>query len=203
MTRPEWRLAVALAIGLIVGVERERRKAERPDVAGVRSFALVGLLGGVLAFLGGHVGVWVGAAFVGLLAIASHVSFRGEDTGITTEVALFLTYVLGSLAMEHPLHALGLAVSATMVLALRTRIHNVARRLISDQELFDGLTLAVSALVVLPLLPNRSVDPWGVLNPFVIWRLVVTVTAITAGGYVAQRSLGPRYGLTVAGLASG
>jgi uncharacterized membrane protein (DUF4010 family) len=79
----------------------------------------------------------------------------------------------------------------------------VRRPLATDQERLDGLTLAVCALVVLPLLPDRAIDPWGVVNPFVIWRLVVVVTAITAAGYVAQRVLGPRYGLTVAGFASG
>ncbi len=203
MNSPELRLAIALAVGLLVGVERERRKSDRPGIAGVRSFALIGLLGGVLAFVGGEVAVWVGAAFVGVLVTVGYVAFRTEDPGMTTEVALFLTYALGALAMRFPMHALGLGVVVTMVLALRTHMHAAARKLITDQELLDGLTLAVCALVVLPLVPNEAIDPWGVVNPFVIWRLVVLVTAITAAGYVAQRAIGPRFGLPLAGFASG
>ena len=205
LTRPEWSLLVALAIGLLVGLERERQKGKGPSraPAGLRTFAIVGLLGGVTA-ISGHEGLVVmAAAFVALGALAAYALGPREDPGLTGEVALVLTFALGVLAQARPALAVEVAVVVTALLAFRVPLHRFVRDRISDQELRDALTFALAALVVLPLIPNRSVDPFGLLNPFVLWRLAVIAMALSFLGHMAQRLVGARYGLLVAGLAAG
>jgi uncharacterized membrane protein (DUF4010 family) len=202
--RPELRFAAALAIGLLVGAEREQRKGEGPHrkPAGLRTFVLVALLGAVTAMLGAAALV-VGGAALAVFAAVAYVARASEDPGLTTEVALLLTYALGAYAQIDAKIAVGVAVVATTVLAFRAKLHGIVTKLISERELLDALVLAVCALVVLPVLPDRTVDPFGVLNLFVLWRLVVVVMVVTAAGYVAQRFVGPRFGLAIAGFASG
>src|SRR5262249_26321050 len=97
----------------------------------------------------------------------------------------------------------GVGVVATALLAFRTRLHEIVRNVLSQEELLDLVVFATAAVVVWPLLPDRAVDPLGVLNPFVLWRLVVLVLAMTGLGHIARRVIGPRYGLAIAGLAGG
>jgi uncharacterized membrane protein (DUF4010 family) len=201
-----WGLAVALGIGLLLGIERERTKGRGPDrrAAGVRTFALVALLGGVSVLVGGRAGLAVGGAFVGLAALAAYVRGRGgDDPGLTTEVALVVAYMLGALALDEPGLAAGIGVAVAILLASRSRLHRLARDTLTEDELHDGLLFAAAALVVLPLVPNRDLGPYGALNPFTIWRLVVLIMAVSALGYVALRIVGPRFGLPLSGLASG
>jgi uncharacterized membrane protein (DUF4010 family) len=198
-------LGVSFGIGTLLGVERERRKGEGADrsAAGIRTFALVGLLGGVTWHLGGVVTAAVALGFVGLAAVVGYVRSRDADPGLTTEVALVVDFALGALAQRETALAAGLGVSTAIVLAGREQIHRVVRDTLSERELHDGLLFAACALIVLPLLPDRGFGPHGSLNPAVIWRLVVIVMAIQAAGYVALRAIGPRYGLLVVGLLSG
>jgi uncharacterized membrane protein (DUF4010 family) len=140
---------------------------------------------------------------LGAYAIAGYFRTRGDDPGLTTEVALVVTFLLGVLAATAPALAAGTGVIVAIVLAARSRLHHLVRDQLSERELADGLLLAAAALVVLPLLPNRAVDPWGVFNPHVIWLLAVLVMAVNAAGYVALRRFGAHRGLPVAGLAAG
>jgi len=203
--RPEWRLLVALGVGLVLGLERERaRAAQQPRRwAGLRSFALISLLGGVALQTGSAVVLAVSGAAVVLLALVVAWRATEPDPGLTTEVALVLTFGLGVLAQRAPALAFGAALAAAALLALRARLHGLARKLFSDRELQNALVLGVSALLVLPLLPDRPVDPLGAISPFDVWKLVVVVMAVGALGALAQRIVRPRVGLTVAGLASG
>jgi len=200
----EGRLAVALAIGLLIGAERERRKGSGParEAAGVRTFAIVALVGGVAGALGDTVTVAAGALAIGSLATASYVLGDRKDPGLTSEAALVLVYGLGALAQTEPRAAIAGGVSAVTLLALRAPLHRFTH-LLTEDELRDALVFAVAAAVVLPLLPDRRLDPWGVLNPFTLWRLVVVLMTMSAAGYIAQRALGPKYGMAVAGLAGG
>ncbi len=201
----EGRLAVALGIGLVIGAERERRKGQGPTRkgAGIRTFAMVALLGAVAARLDGPALLSVGAAVVGAIAIASYTLGDREDPGFTSEITLVLTYCLGAYAQSEPRTALAAGVSVATLLALRAPLHRISRQVLSDAELSDALLFGVAAVVVLPLLPDRTIDPFGVLNPFTLWRLVVVLMAMSGAGYIAQRSLGPRYGLALAGLGGG
>jgi uncharacterized membrane protein (DUF4010 family) len=122
---------------------------------------------------------------------------------LTSEIALVLTALLGGLSVQQPALAGGLAVIVAVLLAARTRLHRFVRSVLSEQELNDILIFAGATLVVLPLIPDRPMGPYGALNPHSVWILVVLVMAISGGGYIAVRLLGARFGLPVAGLASG
>ncbi len=202
--RPELSLLAALAIGLLIGAERERRKGEgetrRP--AGVRTFAVTGLLGGVCALLGAPMSL-LGAGPITLVAIAGYILRDRRDPGLTGEVALLATDVLGALAVTRPLLALEVGVVVATLLAYRVQIHRLVRETLTEQELLDGIAFAIAAVVVLPLLPNRPLDPFDLLNPFRLWRLVVVLMSLSAVGYAAQRLVGVRFGLVAAGLAGG
>ena len=125
------------------------------------------------------------------------------DPGITSELALVLAYALGALPISRPMLALATGIVTAMLLAFRAPIHSLVREILSPAELRDALVVAAAALVVLPLLPNRTIDPWNVLNLFTLWRLLVVVLIIHLAAHVLQRLLGPKWGLAIAGLASG
>jgi uncharacterized membrane protein (DUF4010 family) len=200
-----WALAVSLGVGLLMGIERERNKGEGAErrPAGVRTFALVGVMGGLCATFDEVVVLGVGAAFVGLSAIAAYLRSARSDPGLTTEIALVIAFLLGALAIDEAALAAAVGVVVTILLASRTQLHQFTSRVLSERELHDGLTFAAAALVVLPLVPNHAVGPYGVFNPFTVWRLVVIVMGVSVAGYIARRTLGPRFGLPVAGLAGG
>lgn len=197
-------LGVALGVGLLIGVERERAKGTGPRraAAGVRTFTLLGLVGG-LAHLVGDIGVAVAGIFVTLAMLASYRRSRSTDPGLTTEVAMLATFFLGVLAMRAMPVAAGLGVVVALVLASKSALHRFTRQVLSAQELHDLLLLTAAAFVVLPLLPDRTIDPWDSINPRRLWLLVVAVMAVSSAGYVALRAFGSRLGLALAGLAGG
>ncbi|ALN81045.1 MgtC/SapB family protein [Lysobacter antibioticus] len=197
-------LVVALGIGLLVGLERERAKGGGPlrEPAGIRSFILCSLTGAVAASLGG-MALLVAGAFLGALVTAAYLSTRDHDPGLTTEIALLATLLLGALSMRSPATAAALGVIVAVVLASRQRLHRFSKHILTRQELHDLLLLAAAAFVVLPLLPDRSIDPWDSLNPRRLWILAVAVMAIGSAGYIALRLFGAKLGLSIAGLAGG
>lgn len=198
------RLAIALGIGLLIGIERERRKGEGParSVAGIRTFAVAALLGAVSLLLGGE--ILLSVVVSGVLLLAAIGYYRStEDPGLTTEIALLLTVLLGALAMGEPVLAAGLGAGVAILLAARSRMHHFARKVLTEGEFNDALMLAAATLVVLPLIPDRYVGPFAAVNPRVAWTIVILMMAIGAAGHIALRLLGPRYGLAVAGFAAG
>ncbi|PFG73221.1 MgtC/SapB family protein [Tepidiforma thermophila] len=199
------RLAVALGIGLLLGAERERRKGEGParGAAGIRTFALVALAGGIAMAIGGGVVLAVALGFVALAVLAAYILGDRTDPGLTTEVAVIVTFLLGALAQQEPQLAAGIAVVVAILLAAREQLHRLVSRALTEQEVHDALLFAGAALVILPLAPNERIGPYGVFNPFAIWRLVVIVMAIGGAGYAAVRLLGARVGLPLSGLAAG
>jgi len=201
---PAWRFAVALGIGLVLGAERERRKGRgvSRSPAGIRTFTLAAALGAVAFHLGTPVVVALGAV-VGVAIVVAYGLGDRTDPGLTTELALVLSYALGALAQTRPRAAVAIGLLATVLLAYRSDLHRVVKGVLTRRELLDFLILAVSALVVLPLLPDRPLDPLGAFNPHRVWQLAVVMMALTGAGHVAQRVVGPRLGLALAGLASG
>ena len=199
------RLAAALAVGLLIGVERERHKGQGPRraAAGVRTFTLISLAGAISLELGGPPAFLVVAAVIGLFAAISYVRTFRHDAGLTTEVAMVVTVLLGGLALNEPQVAGALAVVVTIVLASRTKVHDWINNVLTDEEIRDGLVLLAAALVILPLLPEQPVDPWGVVDLRKLWTLAVLVMAINGLGYIAVRALGAKVGLALAGLFSG
>ena len=198
-------LAAALGIGLLIGIERERRKGKGPAraAAGLRTFTLASLLGALAVLLGNGTTLAVLAGVVGVLAIVSYRRSRDDDPGLTTEIALVLTFMLGALAMHDARLATGIGVLVAIALAARSQLHRFVVRVLSEQEVHDGLLLAAAALVILPLVPDRAVDPLGAINPRTLWKLAVLMMAINACGHIALRAAGPALGLSFAGFASG
>lgn len=198
-------LCVAAGIGLLVGAERERRKGSGPlrGAAGIRTFTVVALLGAAAQLVGEALLLAVAAAAVGLLATLAYQRSRGHDPGLTTEVALLLTCVLGGLAVPQPALAAGVGASLAALLAARERMHRFVRRVLSERELHDAILFAAAALIVLPLAPDRALGPFDAINPHTLAQLVVLVMALSALGYVAVRALGAQRGLALAWLAAG
>ena len=198
-------LAVALGIGLLIGIERERRKGDgdRRAAAGVRTFAIAAMAGAVAQLLPTMGLVPIGAALVAMLAAISHWNSRSSDPGMTTELALFATYLLGVLSVSQPEVAAGCGAGLALLLAARSRIHRFATQLLSEQELHDGVLLAALALVVLPLIPSRPIELLGGIDPRPLAALVLLIMAIQAAGQVAIRWLGMRGGMLASGFVSG
>ncbi|NMD58396.1 MgtC/SapB family protein [Tsukamurella columbiensis] len=192
---------VALAAGLLIGLERERSHA-RELPAGSRSFALLALFGALAASLGSWV-VVVGLAAVMAIMVLAYFRTSEEDVGSTTEIAAMVTYLLGALSYTRPAEAAGLAVIVAGLLVSKTRIHHFAHQVVTGVELEDAIKFFVVAFVVLPLLPDRGLGPYGALNPAKVWLVVVLLTGISWTGYIAVRALGPERGLLVTGLAGG
>lgn len=195
-------LATALGVGLLVGAVRERRHPDRATSAGLRTHALSALSGAVALWLGLAVFVVV-VAMAGLFAALSYRLSSAEDPGLTGEITLVLTTLLGGLALGVPALAGALGVVVAALVYLKAPLHQLARERVSEAEVRDGLVLLASALVVLPLVPDRSIGPFDVFNPATLWKLVVLVMAISALGHVALRLVGNRWGLAVAGFFAG
>lgn len=213
-------LAVALAVGLIIGFERGwytqvgsgRGKepelgSEAPSVAGIRTFALTGLLGGVATLLAETHPLVLVAALVllgGLLVVGYVFTTRATgDYGATTEIALALTFVLGAFAVSgYMLEAVAVSVVVAVILGFKTEIHATVGRL-DRRELQASLQLLVIVLVVLPLLPDQAMGPWNSLNPRKLGLLMMLIASIGFVGYFAVRIIGPRAGLLLTALFGG
>jgi uncharacterized membrane protein (DUF4010 family) len=197
-------LAAALGCGLLMGLERERRKGQGPGraLAGMRSFTLASLMGALSMLLGQ---IWltvVGAAFIAALGVVAYRRDRSDDPGITTEIALLLAYLIGALCTWSLPLAAGLTVMVTGLLAAREPMHRFARDWLQPGELRDGLILCALALIAVPLLPDRAL--WGsALNPRTIATLLVLLLAIQALAHVARRLLQARHAQVLSSLAAG
>lgn len=198
-------LGIALALGLLIGIERERSKGAGPQraVAGLRTFALISLAGALGLWIGGVYVFIATGAIIGLLIAVGYLRTRDTDPGLTTEIAMVVTFLLGGLAVREPRLAAALAVIVAILLAFRRPAHDWVKNVLTDAEVRDGLLLAAAALVILPLAPTQPIDPWGVVQPRKLWMLAVLIMAINALGYIALRALGPKTGLSLAGLLSG
>jgi uncharacterized membrane protein (DUF4010 family) len=196
---------VALGIGLLVGIDRERKKGEGPGrgAAGIRTFTLASLAGATGAAAGGD--LLLAAVVLGMVAFAglSYWRARDNDPGLTTETALVATTLLGGLAIREPAFAAGVGVVVALLLNARVALHRFVRSVLTDEEIHDLLIFAGATLVVLPLLPDHPIGPYGALNLRTIWLVVILVMGVGALGYIAVRIVGPRFGLPLAGLASG
>jgi uncharacterized membrane protein (DUF4010 family) len=204
-------LSVALAIGLLIGIERgwkEREAEEGERVAGVRTYGLMGLLGGSSVLLAEHLGpLALGLAFVGLAAALTTAYVvnlrRGDDVGITSLVAGLLTFVLGALATAGEVTiAAASAVVTTLLLSYKPQLHHWISGL-EAKELRAGIKLLLISVVLLPVLPNQGYGPWQALNPYAIWWMVVLIAVISFAGYCATKIGGTRRGIVFTGLFGG
>ena len=198
-------LLVALGCGLLIGLERERRKGTGDDrrAAGIRSFSVTALIGALAQSLGDGLLVVLGGTLIVALVAVAYYKSRSRDPGITTELALFATYLVGVQAILSPATAAACAAGLAALLAARGRLHRFATELLSERELHDGLLLAALALVVLPLIPSVPLAWLGGINPRPLVAMVLVILVLQALGHVALRLLGPRGGVAAAGFFGG
>lgn len=201
------RYVVALAIGLLMGLERERNPAAK---AGLRTFALTALLGVLTPHLAAESGepwlIAAGLLLVGGMIIAAYLRTPQEadgDPGTTTVAALILCYGLGVLVWHDELQlAVMLGIAATMLLYFKPELRGLSQKL-SRRDLLSVLQFAVLALIILPLLPNENYGPYGALNPYQIWWMVVLIAGVSLAGYAALRLVGQERGAAMLGVLGG
>lgn len=197
--------ATSLAIGLLVGVERERSPAAK---AGLRTFGLVAMLGTLLALLAERANsAWVLVA--GLLAVGAVIisaykeSGEAEDPGTTTEAALLLVFGLGAtIWYGYATLAIMLGITMTILLHYKPELQSLTKSL-SRRDLQSMLQFAVLSFVILPVLPDRDYGPYDTLNPYQTWWMVVLISGVSLAGYVALRMVGQRYGSPLLGFLGG
>ncbi|KQV36661.1 MgtC/SapB family protein [Rhizobium sp. Root1204] len=204
------RLGLALAIGLLVGLERGWRDRDAPAgsrTAGIRTYGIAGLLGGAFGALvqEQNGGVIFGLGFLGFALSFSWFKLRearrDDDFSVTGVCAALCVFALGGIAVAGDYQAAAAAGAAlAALLASREALHGLLQRL-SWIELRSALVLAVMTAIILPLIPNRTIDPWGGLNPWEVWLFTVLSAAISYTGYIAVRLLGSTKGLLVSSLA--
>ncbi len=207
-TQIAWHGAMALLLGLLIGLEREHsQRGDEPLFAGVRTFPII-VLSGYLAGLLTQAGfIWVlpvalaGTCAIVVTAYASKVG--GPHKGATTEFVAVLAFILGALtALGFLIPAATFAVVTTLLLSTKAPLHQLAER-IREEELYAILKFGIVSVIVLPLLPNRPYGPFQVLNPRLIWWMVVLISGVSMIGYVLMRLLGARRGVAVTGVLGG
>ncbi len=205
------RIGLALAIGFLVGVERgwkERGEAEGARTAGLRTFALSGLLGGIAGLIGMALGdIALGLIFLGYTATFAAYRWRESvaegDYSVTAVVAAMLVFVLGAYAVigDMAIAAAG-GVATVALLAFKGVLHAWLGRL-TWPEIRSAVVLAAMTFVALPILPNRGYGPFQALNPYEIWLMAVLIAAVSFAGYVIIRLAGEKRGVLIAGAAGG
>ena len=205
-----FRFAAALGLGVLLGLERERSKPETGGFAGVRTFALISLAGGVAAHFDLVLGqpwlaLGVFAAIAGLVLRSYSVTAWRGDLGSTTEISALLAFLLGSLCVrgEVPLAA-GLTVASAAVLALKDWLHHLAQR-IEQADVEATLKFAIVTLIVLPIVPDESFGPppLDVINPHKIWLMVVLISGLNFASYLLVKIVGTEHGTGLTGLLGG
>ena len=209
---PLFSFGIAILIGALVGIEREKKKVDErePTIGGLRTFMLIAMAGAIAAWLSVElatpwifiaVGVVIGAVVVAGYIL--HVMGHPDAHGTTTEVAAIVVYLLGGLPVfGYQTIAVALAITTSALLAFKEPLHGAIERIGRD-DLYAALKLLIATFVVLPVLPNRAIDPWGAVNPYRVWILVILISGLSLVGYVAARWLGEGRGMVVTGLVGG
>jgi len=203
------RFVVALGLGMLIGLERERSKSEEGG-AGVRTFALIALTGAISGYLGESLGLeWLGLAIffaVAALIVGQYLvtAMRG-DSGITTEISALLAFLLGLLCAHGQLQlAAWVAVAMALLLVLKGWLHQLASR-IDASDVEATLKFGIVTLIILPLVPdhNYGPPPFDVINPYKIWLMVVLISALNFASYLLIKIVGTEHGIGLAGLLGG
>ena len=201
---------IALALGALIGLEREyaQHKSRGHTYAGIRTFPLIALFGALAAFFGDKFSQWiliVCLILMGSLIMIAYYTINWkvkQYVGATSEVAGFLTFLIGSLAYYGEItFAAVLAVVITIILYSRSVLHEFADKM-TQTELADTLKFAVIAFVILPFLPNKAYGPYEIFNPFVIWLMVVFISGISFAGYILMKWFGEK-GVELAAILGG
>jgi uncharacterized membrane protein (DUF4010 family) len=202
----------ALLIGALIGIEREKRRSieARAGMVGLRTFILIALVGAIAGWLVIALSMpWILVVVVSIVAAAVLTGYvldartHPESLGMTTETAAVAVCLLGAMTTlgQRDL-SVALAVVVTAVLAYRQPLHGLVGQ-IGWEDIFAGLRLLIATFIVLPLMPDRALDPWGALNPYSLWLLVLLISSLSLVGYVATRWLGAKRGIPLTGMTGG
>jgi uncharacterized membrane protein (DUF4010 family) len=207
-----WNFATALLIGALLGIERERHKREHDEqtIGGLRTFilfALIGALGGWLTLALDSPWILAAALLASLAPVLAGyvISARTQPDalGLTTELAAIAACLLGAMTtLGYRGLAVGLGVAVAAVLAYKQPLHGLVQRL-DREDVYAGLRLLIATFIVLPLLPDEPIDPWGALRPQSLWMLVLLISSLSLVGYVATRLLGANRGIPLTGITGG
>jgi len=199
-------LGIALGLGLLVGLQREHAESQ---LAGLRTFPLVTILGTVTAMLAQAFGGWIIAS--GLIALSAlivignvaRLNTEAASPGLTTEAAMLLMFGVGAyLVMGHMEVAIAIGGGTAVLLQFKGQLHGIAGRL-GDDDLKAIMQFALISLVILPVLPNRTYGPYEVLNPRQVWWMVVLIVGISLGGYIVYKFFGQNAGIVLGGILGG
>lgn len=204
-------LLTSLALGALIGAEREMNKAKdaprQASFAGLRTYSLVAVLGFVGAYLGDLISPWI--LVVLLLAVTAfflteHVGISQKLSffGITSEITALMTFLIGVIVFYNSLLGVILGVITVLLLAFKQRLHQFVETLAPD-EFLSAIKFIIVAFVILPLLPREPVDPWGLITPFNAWLMVVFVSGISFVGYILVKAIGTKKGLNLTALVGG
>ncbi len=204
-------LLTALTIGLLVGTERgwrDREEREGSRIAGIRTFSLIGLLGGVSALLAQESSALVIAAVfvpvVALIIVAYVLEHRqSNNLGTTSAFAMMLVFALAAWSTYgYQIIAIATTVVVTAILGYKPALHRLLQK-VTPEELFSGIKFLMISAVLLPLLPNQGYGPWEAFNPYWIWLMVVLISGLSFVGYIAIRLAGDRMGTLITAIAGG
>ncbi len=197
-------LGEALALGLLVGVERYRgREPGEKKSAGVRTFTILCLLGAICGLFAAPVLTAVTFAAVAGLVLLGYYRSPTGSLGLTTELAALLVFWIGYLLHSYEAAAISLGIVLTIILAAKQQLHRFVREQISEAEFDATLKFLAVVLVIYPILPDRELGPYGFFNPRQVWGLVILVSTISYAGYFLIRWLGSRRGLLLGSLVGG
>ncbi|HEX7262162.1 MAG TPA: MgtC/SapB family protein, partial [Luteolibacter sp.] len=199
-------LVVSLGLGMLLGLQRERTEH---SIGGIRTFPFIALFGTVCAQIGEITGTWIIAA--GLIALAAlvitanlaKIKQADLDPGMTTEMATLLVYALGVLIVVGDMtSAVVLGGGMALLLHYKGPLHDFARA-VGERDMHAIIQFVLITMIILPVLPNENYGPYGVLNPFKIWLMVVLIVGISLCGYVAYKLFGARSGTLLGGIIGG
>jgi|SRR5690625_26293 len=204
-------LLAAFGIGILIGIERgwsSQQEMGRDRIGGIRTFSLIGLLGGIAGMLtvqgGGAILATIFAAVAAISIVSWYVeSQQKKDIGTTTVYTNLLTFALGAWAASgYYMYALGTTVFVMAILGMKPFLHKWISG-VESKELYAGIKLLIISLVLLPLLPNEGYGPWDSLNPRWIWYMVVMICGISFVGYFTVKYIGNRLGMLVTSITGG
>lgn len=198
-------IGIALIIGMMIGLQREMRYKEKGGMgfAGTRTFALIALFGYLSGWMQALVPLFLPIAFVifGMLVLISYI--KSDTNGATTEMAAILTFSLGvMLYFSLEAYAISLAVAILFLLGVKSDIARLKEH-ITSEDLSNATLFLMMTFIVLPLLPDKTIDPMGVFNPHKTWLMVVLIAGISFIGYIATKMLGNKKGVYITGIFGG
>lgn len=193
-------IILSLVIGFIIGLQRELNNIYRnkKDLAGARTFALVALMGYLSVFL--NIDIFIG--LIVLVGLGYYINAQKDDhKGITTEVSLILTYLLGVVIAKDEVLAIFIAILIVFMLNIKDKLIQIEEK-IDKEEVNATVIFLLITLTVLPILPNETIDKWNLINPYKIWLFVVLVSSISFVGYILSKIYSDK-GIYITGFLGG